>query len=58
MRDGLLAGDPGGPAAVSPYSDGGLRYAAAVPLPEGRTRFYFEAAAADGSHDLWTSLAS
>ena len=35
-RDGRLAADPGGPAAASPYSDGGLRYASAVPLPGGR----------------------
>jgi hypothetical protein len=44
------------PAAASPYSDGALRYAAAVPLPGGRTRFYFEAASPDGAHDLWTSV--
>ena len=55
-RDGVLAPDPGGPAAASPYSDGALRYAAAVPLPDGRTRFYFEAAGPDGAHDLWTSV--
>jgi hypothetical protein len=56
-RDGILAADPGGPAATSPYSDAGLRYATAVPLPDGRTRFYFEAARPDGAHDLWTSIA-
>ena len=56
-RDGLLAADPGGPAAASPYSDAGLRYASAVPLHDGRTRFYFEAARPDGAHDLWTSVA-
>ncbi len=57
-EDGVLAPDPGGPAATSPYSDGALRYAAAVPLPDGRTRFYFEAAGPDGAHDLWTSISS
>ena len=54
-RDGLLAADPDGPAA-SPHSDGALRYATAVPLDDGRTRFYFEAARPDGAHDLVTSV--
>jgi len=55
-RDGVLVPDPGGPVARSPHSDGALRYAAAVPLPAGGTRFYFEAARPDGAHDLWTSV--
>jgi hypothetical protein len=55
-RHGVLVADPDGPAATSPYSDGALRYASAVPLPDGRTRFYFEAASPDGAHDLWTSI--
>ncbi len=44
------------PALRSPHSDGALRYVAAVPLPEGGTRFYFEAARPDGAHDLMTSV--
>jgi len=55
-RDGALSPDADGPAATSPHSDGALRYATAVPLSEGGTRFYFEAAGPDGSHDLWTSI--
>lgn len=53
-HDGVLRFASGGPVIASPEGDGAFRYASVVPLPDGRTRFYFEAARHDGSHDLMT----
>jgi hypothetical protein len=50
----LVADDT--PPVRSPYSDGAFRYATAVPLPDGHTRFYVEAARPDGAHDLVTMV--
>ncbi len=43
-----------GPAGISPYGLGGLRYVSPVQLPDGSTRFYVEVTRPDGAHDLRT----
>ena len=42
------------PATVSPFGSGCLRYVTVVRDPAGGLRYYFEAARADGGHDLRT----
>lgn len=51
-----LVADPAVGPIASPHSDGAFRYGCAVPLPDGRTRFYLECARPDGAHDLVTCL--
>ena len=51
-----LVADPAIEPIASPHSDGAFRYGCAVPLPDGRTRFYLESARPDGAHDLVTCL--
>jgi hypothetical protein len=55
-HDGSLVAVGDAPVAESADTDRSLRYVSAVPLPGGRTRFYFEAARSDGSHDLMTCI--
>lgn len=52
---GRLVADPEAPVLRSPDSDGAFRYASAVPMPDGSTRFYVERARPDGAHDLVTT---
>lgn len=55
-QDGSLVPVGDAPIAETSDSDGSLRYACAVALSNGRTRFYFEVARPDGSHDLMTCM--
>ena len=55
-EDGTLVPVGAGPILASPEGDGAFRYVSAVPLPDGRIRFYFEVARSDGSHDLMTAV--
>jgi hypothetical protein len=63
-RTGLAVRGPDGrftavgeaPLLESPHRPGGLRYADAVVLPDGSTRWYYEATRADGAHELRTVL--
>ena len=54
--DGRFAADADGPLLASPHAPHGLRYADAVPLPDGTTRWFYEATRADGAHELRTVL--
>jgi hypothetical protein len=63
-RTGLAVGEGFGmllpqgdrPAAASPYGRGGLRYLCVVPVPGAGWRLYYEAAGADGGHELRTEF--
>lgn len=54
--DGPFRPAPDGPLLASPHPPCGLRYADAVPLPDGTTRWFYEATRADGAHELRTVL--
>jgi hypothetical protein len=49
---------PDGPLLQSPHPPHGLRYADAVVLPGGSTRWFYEATRPDGAHELRTVLLS
>jgi hypothetical protein len=54
--DGRFASSGDGPLLQSPHPPHGLRYADAVAVPGGGTRWYYEATRADGAHELRTVL--
>ena len=54
--DGVALTRTAQPPISSPHADGAFRYATAVPLPDGRVRYYVEAARPDGAHDLVTCV--
>ncbi|MFW3168698.1 hypothetical protein [Geodermatophilus sp. CPCC 206100] len=54
--DGRFTAAADGPLLASPHPPGGLRYADAVAVPGGGTRWYYEATRADGAHELRTVL--
>ena len=53
-RGGRFIAEPDGPLLAGPHLLGGLRYADAVVLPDGRVRWFYEATRADGAHELRT----
>jgi hypothetical protein len=53
---GRFAAAPDGPLLQSPHAPHGLRYADAVALPDGTTRWFYEATRPDGAHELRTVL--
>lgn len=63
-RTGLAVTGSGGrlvtpddrPVGVSPHGSGSLRYLCAVALPAGGHRLFYEAATADGAHEVRTQL--
>lgn len=54
--DGRFTAAGDGPLLQSPHRPGGLRYADAVVLPDGSTRWFYEATREDGAHELRTVL--
>ena len=51
---GRFTAEPDGPLLQSPHAPGGLRYADVVALPDGSTRWFYEATRDDGAHELRT----